>query len=242
MKGILTIKPLCKAIVEGRKDQTRRVIKTPVDRVLYKGDVGRIVIDTGETLSFPPYKNGERLYLKEPYWDFGYYHKTEKTKAGYPKWVSLLYRITEPILYPYDGEKEPTNLPELRESTVIPFKTNDLQWKKGNKYFMPEKYARSFVDVVIVGVERLQDISETDCINEGIMTYGEDWVHKMFPEYAKEYLLWELTNAECPIEIKPPLGPSPKQRFEKLWDSINKPPYSWHDNPNVFVYGLKLVK
>lgn len=224
MKGLLTIESLRKAIVEDRKDQTRRVIKdcsgigdprTLLDSTCKETSkhIGDLYFDNEPNKFYKPrYKVGERVYLKEPYWDFGYYHAIDLTKAGYRKWVSVLDEVSEPIVYPYDGADMPNGLPFGSYTTKSEI-SDSLQWKLGNKYFMPEKYARSFVDVVSVGVERLQDISEKDALSEG------GW------EYKK-----------CPFHK------SPIKSFEKLWDSINNPPYSWEDNPFNFVYGLKHVK
>jgi hypothetical protein len=43
--------------------------------------------------------------------------------------------------------------------------------KWGNKLFMPEKFARYFIEITDVRAELLQDISDEDCIREGIELY-----------------------------------------------------------------------
>lgn len=203
MKGILTIKPLYTAIVEGRKDQTRRVIKKLEYDPDNPNELGRVAnnwfwkVTSMDFWSFSKYKVGERIYLKEPYWDFGYYHETDLTKAGYPKWISVLDKVSEKISYLYDGAKEPKYIPFV-EGVNPPFP----QWKKGNKYFMPENYARSFVDVISVRVERLQDITRSDIRAEGLQPPPELCSDDASPNY-KEWLIEE---------------------WIKLWDSINKPP------------------
>ena len=40
------------------------------------------------------------------------------------------------------------------------------KWK--NKLFMPEKYARYFIQITDIKIQKLHDISEKEAINEGI--------------------------------------------------------------------------
>ena len=88
-------------------------------------------------------------------------------------WLNVInprYKVGE-VLYlkePYTNEVDghigvaykyrPSNTDGISES--------EIKWK--NKLFMPEKYARYFIKITAVRCERLQDISDEDCLKEGI--------------------------------------------------------------------------
>lgn len=101
---------------------------------------------------------------------------------------------------------------------------------------MPKEACRLFLKITDIRVERLQDISEVDSIDEGVMIFNEKWIHEHFPEYAKKYHLWEPERHGN----RPPLGPSPKMKFQKLWQSINGEE-SWNSNPWVWVISFKRI-
>src|SRR5690606_31906563 len=94
-----------------------------------------------------------------------------------------------------------------------------------------------FLKVTGVRVEKLQDISEEDAIKEGVTILNNIFIKENFPDYFKAYSSWEPERHGN----KPPLGPTPKQRFEKLWQSINGPK-SWYQNPYVWVYSFEKVE
>lgn len=79
-----------------------------------------------------------------------------------------------------------------------------------NKMFMPASAARYFIRITSVEVERLQDIE-----NDGIRREGVEIPHQN--DLNTLLACWIL-----------------------LWDSINKPPYAWDDNPWVWVYKFEL--
>lgn len=90
-------------------------------------------------------------------------------------------------------------------------------WKSGR--FMPRKFARIFLEVVGVRVERVQDISEADAIAEGA-TLDDKWTGA-----AED------------------LGGSYREAFRYLWDSINeKSGFGWAANPWVWCVTFKRVK
>jgi len=67
MQGINFTEPMFKAVIEGRKTQTRRIIKD--SDIVCVVDAGTVLYEsTGERVK-PRYKVGETLYLKEPYFD-----------------------------------------------------------------------------------------------------------------------------------------------------------------------------
>lgn len=130
--------PMVRAILEGRKTQTRRVFKGRAyawwqscgaelndDRMPVAED------DHGQPVDVPcPYGvPGDRLWVREAWAEWG-------SVAGCP-------------CYKADGDR-----------------SGILGWK--SPMFMPRRYARILLSVVGIRVERLQDISEADAIAEGI--------------------------------------------------------------------------
>ena len=97
---------------------------------------------------------------------------------------------------------------------------------------MPKVAARIWMEVMNVRVERLHDISDVAAIDEGILTLPSKWVFEQFPDYKE-------AMAEH-VDGKPPLGPSPKERFAKLWQMINGVD-SWQANPWVWVVEFKVL-
>lgn len=144
MRSILFKEELFKAVIEGQKTQTRRIMKSPSgyfnvswkpDRPKYKW--ANQCDDEGGEASLgkylqPRYPTGSIVYLKEPY-----------------------------IPFP-DSDLMPVY--RYAMDTVPEFEGNP--WK--NKLFMPEKYARYFIKITGVRIERVDEISEDDAIAEGV--------------------------------------------------------------------------
>lgn len=106
-------------------------------------------------------------------------------------------------------------------------KENNFKWISSNN--MRKEYARIFLKVTNVRVERLQDINEEDCLNEGIIAL-ESWVYDDMPEY--QYCL--TMNSERFDNVY--------EAFSDFWNSTAKDGYKWEDNPYVFVYEFEMVK
>lgn len=87
---------------------------------------------------------------------------------------------------------------------------NPFKWKPS--LFMPKTACRIFLQITNIRVERLQDISESDAVNEGI----------------------NLNNISGDFEH------TPVQEFETLWQSINGKE-SWCKNPFVWVVEFKQI-
>ncbi|MBD8725744.1 hypothetical protein IFT43_20480 [Oxalobacteraceae sp. CFBP 13708] len=100
---------------------------------------------------------------------------------------------------------------------------------------MPRWASRILLEIVSVRVERLQDCCQTDAISEGALHIrNQAWDREHFP--AWRYLFDEAVAAGK----KPPIGPSPVQAYQALWESINGTG-SWCANPWVWVVEFKRV-
>lgn len=138
-RPILFSGPMVRAILEGRKSQTRRVIKPQPDEV-YKGKpiapCNRLEDDkygqrrrvTGQSVRCPYGQPGDRLWVRETFGISG---------NGY------FYRAD-------------TMQPETVRYSWTP------------SIYMPRKASRITLEVEAVRVERLQEISDEDVLTEGV--------------------------------------------------------------------------
>ena len=102
------------------------------------------------------------------------------------------------------------------------------KWR--NKLFMPAKYARYFIEITAVRCERLQDISDEDCLNEGI-----------FEKYYFEKTKYYENGVKIGKMQRVPHYNTPKQAYASLINSIYGKG-TWESNPYVWVYEFKLLK
>ncbi|MEA4875312.1 hypothetical protein, partial [Anaerorhabdus sp.] len=140
-KPILFNSEMVRAIMDGRKTVTRRIIKLPKCGY-WDNDPPRGVI--------PRYKNGDILYVRETFME----HRTYFIKNIFDD-PTILYKAD------YLGDEDLMNCGIDR-------------WKPS--IHMPKKYARTFLEVTGVRVERLQSIQEEDCFKEGALSY-ENYRH-----------------------------------------------------------------
>lgn len=94
---------------------------------------------------------------------------------------------------------------------------------------MPETAARYFIKITAVRAEKLQDISEKDCLKEGVYTISD---------YESE---WWLHGCDKPINGIYESWPTPRKAYAALIDKINGKG-TWESNPWVWVYDYELFK
>lgn len=149
--GILFKPEMVRAILEGRKTQTRRGLK------------GTIPFGNwDETKKHSPWQVGDYLYVKETWWSFGYFFTTrETTKTGKlkEKW------LRESDVH-FSADHEDGWEPPKKSPYAIGW------WRKMSSLFLEKKDARIWLKVTNVRVERLLDISDADAIVEGILRYN----------------------------------------------------------------------
>ena len=199
-------------ILEDRKTKTRRVIKPqpPVNCREWAGwvisstsksevgdatwtDVPGVLFNKDFHIKCPYGQPGDRLWVRETW---GLYNT--EPKDG-PEKAMIFYKAS-------DGENH-----ELRYQL----------WR--SPIFMPRWASRITLEIESVRVERLQEISTDDCIDEGI----ED-----------EFCI----VANVPI-TKDLVADIARDRFRELWDSINaKSGYGWDTNCWVWVIGFKKLE
>jgi len=178
---------MVKAILDGRKTQTRRVVKPQPDGMdkVYEKDFRK---DFGGR-RYPYGKPGSTLWVREC---FAICPEDFKDTGGY------IYRADD--------------------------KYNDyvcsFEWRPS--IYMPRKASRITLEITGVRVERLQDISQSDAMSEGVV--GREYCPS--PDSCVD-----PDNCGFDAEI----------HFEKLWNSINGKKYPWDSNPWVWVIEFKKV-
>lgn len=96
-----------------------------------------------------------------------------------------------------------------------------------NKMFVAADMMIHQIRITDVRIERLQDISDEDCIKEGVRkVVNENGIYV-------QYYVGKGDNA-CSFE-------NPREAFAHLINKVSRKDV-WNENPYVFVYDFELVK
>ena len=202
---------LTKAVLDGRKTQTRRIMKGkplfPSDEIESAGVLGdevQIIANGGESLITMklPFRVGEIVAVAQSYCSIAdelencnnascaaHYEKNVQKASEYISWME------HPAF--------------------------------NNKMFVAADMMIHRIRITDVRVERLQDISDEDCIKEGVRkVVNENGIYV-------QYYVGKGDNA-CSFE-------NPREAFAHLINKVSRKDV-WVQNPYVFVYDFELVK
>ena len=219
-KPILFSTELVQAILDGRKTQTRRVIKPqPDNKVNYVES------------------------LKDDWWEFSQWYPDgdgtliDNKKCPYGKpadelWVRETWQALQHGSYePFDCK--PSQIPEQYADLRYKADEGETQYSWKPSIHMPRWASRIQLSVDDIRVERVQEITEEDAKAEGIER--TEWKYSTSPYRNYEY-----------ERMKPGHNCSTARKsFQTLWDSINADrDYSWESNPWVWVveFSIKNIK
>ncbi len=215
-RPILFSGPMVRALLDGSKTQTRRIVKLPHDNPLGKWEPttfggpngGRTAkgetmpeqgaiwhTRTGDCLLCPHGQPGEHLWVRES-WSAG------PTNTACLEPGETHGALRHPLItYLADGSTQQCHEP-----------LHKIAFGKGRpSIHMPRWASRITLEIFSVRAERVQDISDTDCAREGI------------------------TAAHCTF------AGGWKEAYSDLWETINGP-NAWRANPWVWVVEFKVVK
>lgn len=209
VKPILFNTEMVRAILDGRKSCTRRIVKGFIpNKAVWgytaftpKGCIscrGTFADGYGEKFFKLPCKPGDILYVQETWERFECWNCDGDERGNCPKepkksvldktYGCYMYRATDEI-------------------------SGDAKWHPS--IHMPKEAARIWLKVMDVRVERLQDITGLNVQKEGIWVEPNEFASK-FDFISELFLL-----------------------FQRLWDSTVKKSdlncYGWHANPWVWV-------
>ena len=102
-----------------------------------------------------------------------------------------------------------------------------------NSMFISPEYMQHFVRITDVKVERLQDISEDDCLKEGVYYNADVDGYKIFN--------LSLPNKGWGHKFRQTYFQTPREAFAALIDKISGKG-TWKSNPFVFAYTFKFLK
>ena len=208
---------LTKAVLEGRKTQTRRIITHPktfhgkdvcgfyvckrasdgvvTDVCMYDEDES--FIDEGQIL--PKYEIGEIVAVAQNYTACGGF-----MDDGTPRWDYI--------------------------SCIVGSKNRG--WS--NKMFVKPELMPHQIKITNVRIERLQDISDDDCLAEGVELNTRQYKYDGTKYYCVRGLgHWRSFGCD---NYK-----SPREAYAALIDKVGKKG-DWESNPYVFVYDIELIK
>lgn len=234
IKSILFNAEMVRAILDGRKGCTRRVVKPqPKARLCYtyagshNGCIGKWTYPNRGAHEFwgeeyelpenikdeelskrwnPPYHTGDILYVRET-WQCWRAHRYEAT-------ADIRFRASgdDVRLQFANGNTDSINRLDY-DTFVHKWFSHNGEWKPS--LFMPKEAARIWLKVTDVGVERLQEITEVGIQKEGVEVDPKECVGK-FDFISELFLL-----------------------FQRLWDSTIKKSdldgYGWDANPWVWI-------
>lgn len=202
--------PMVKAILEGRKTQTRRAVAQP-KRI---SDEWRRADTASIRCMGKPWEPERYLYAEFFKFDgdgssFGKVVGTVTCPYGQPEdrlWVREKWYCA--------GEHECDGYPARYEVDAELASAVSTKWR--TPIFMPRWASRITLEITNVRVERLQSISDEDAKAEGVdqAPYSPNRIWIANPENSRRYI----------------------KTFRKAWDKLNaKRGYSWESNPWCWV-------
>ena len=207
---------LTQAVLEGRKTMTRRVCK--YDRPNETYDIVFPVFEPND------YDNDGNIVSPLNY-AFGW----KNDKGDFTGWNIPKYKVGEVVAIAQSYESLGMN-PEiaLNDKDGIGFYTKTKfapGWK--NKMFVRADLIPHHIRITDIKVERLQNISDEDCLKEGIYKgqCGSADTHFMDAYYYKG-------------DIQPYC--TPREAFAALIDKVSGKG-TWESNPYVFAYEFELI-
>lgn len=162
--------PMVRALLDGRKTQTRRIIP---DGAVYE-DISSEAAEDFELRGWDIFSRGEALCAAQVRWDV-----SDRLWVRERGWVSKSKTAFQPFV---GNEADPG-----------PHSPDGTPYKACPSIHMPRWASRLTLAVTDVRVERLQDISEADCDAEA---FGGDFPHAVMPELFSE-ADGRLTIKEC---------------------------------------------
>lgn len=230
-RPILMSAPMVQAILEGRKTQTRRIVKSKSDLNHYN-KVFVLSRDEYNNDVAPEFK--EKVVAKKPMaLFFRNFINDLDIECPYGNVRERLW-VRETFFEVYDDQFRPTGkycyaathqgyVHVLDEDGGIKINKDGSDaspWKPS--IHMPRKASRILLEITGIRAERLQDISEDDAIAEGILFNGD---YELWWDYQREQ--WICVD--------------PIDSYKSLICKINGPE-TWERNPWVWVVEFKVIE
>lgn len=244
-RPILFSGPMVLAILEGRKTQTRRVVKPQPEMVMD----GEICNDGSGGYSWAPvWPEGHKKAGKFMGWNDCPYGQPGDRLWVRESWATSRFMDGRP-----PRETKNHGLPFWYNADLSVIYTGATtggtafleKGKNRPSIHMPRWASRITLEIVAVRVERLQDISNDDARAEGIereFAHGEDlgWKNYLWHGHFGEYGLGDKNSDEWVHQYSTYADGKEVGSYSSLWQLINGPG-SWEKNPFVWVVEFRQV-
>lgn len=203
---------LTKAVLDGRKTQTRRIIPKDFFSLMWDKRSGTLVYENGM---------GDFIDVRDS--------KYAQCKVGEVVAVAQSYCSIADEL---ENCNNTTCAAHYEKNVQKAYEY--ISWMEhpgfNNKMFVAADKMIHQIRITDVRVERLQDISEDDCLKEGI-------IKKWHAPACKNY--YYVPGIE--VKSVKDVYDTPQEAFAHLINKVSRKDV-WQDNPYVFVYDFELVK
>lgn len=233
-KPILFSGPMVRALLEGRKTQTRRVLRPQPPSV---EEVRKI---SGSGYSW--FSNNQGCRPVGPIWAIRKLAGDKATRpvanaTGDRLWVREACATWE------GGHQDVVHRASETEAewgNLTADAKNGAPWKIRSPIHMPKWASRLTLVVTDVRVQRVQEISGADAEAEGVDLELECCGNRTFIQTGENHG-WSEGYEECCGN--PEISEDPRITFARLWDSINaKRGFGWDENPWVAAYTFDVHK
>lgn len=190
-RPILFSGPMVRAILEGRKTQTRRVIQPQSNLTSCQfDDMGWELVEDERKNYSAYFKLPEASWVAtdEPTWRR---IKSQYGEPGDSLWVRETFAYCSGDVYAYRADFHDAGSESTATVNMETGETAPLKWRPS--IHMPRAASRITLEIISVQVERLQDIGQEDACAEGVGWWKFSGKEKDYlPEFRS---LWDSINA-----------------------------------------------
>jgi len=221
---ILFSTEMVQAILDGRKTQTRRVVKSngvihTARKIVFEDENWQG--ESGRKIKCPYGQPGDVLWVRETFYAFGHWIEVDEVKKSF---------VDETIIHGLQYKYEDDQPKKIQKKRLV----GVCAWYKRPSIHMPKEACRLFLKVISCSVERLQDISHEDAVAEGI-----EYIDIEEP-FTMGYKLYGKHRIPDLLGRKAVTGTS-IESYQTLWESINGRE-SWDSNPWVWVIEFEQIE
>ena len=210
---------LTQAVLNGRKTMTRRTIR---HRDSYEGREFGYYSYTPGTMAMSPNNNGQHFFVELLDAD-DFHYDTER-------YASSDFAVAEEVSIAMSYERLEQEARMKGSQYLLGDKlTKEPGFK--NKMFVKPELMPHHILITSIRVEHLQDISDEDCLREGISACR--------PELITDYGV-EVGELQGYTFQGGDMYATPRDAFAALIDKVSGKG-TWEDNPLVWVYEFKLI-
>lgn len=240
-RPILFSAPMVRALLDGSKTQTRRVMKPQPEPVPHRPsdyqwpcNAFQSMVSVSDTRApgahgmagdaCPHGAHGDQLRVRETFFAYGRWETRFSAKKARDEWHFVDMTAECDRTYQFAADNPNLALAAGRGGALP-------GWYKRPAIFMPRAASRILLEIVSVRVERLNDCIAPDARAEGLISYEHFWRDC---EYPLPDIAYE------PFKGSPTRYSDPVQAYRALWEAINGAG-SWAVNPWVWVIEFKRV-